>query len=53
MFDLNQEHKTLVAGTDEMPFLFNISRGQRKGTIIFHFLDPQSTIFLFIINLYH
>ena len=36
MFDFNPEHKTLVAGTDEMPFLFNISRGQRKGTIIFH-----------------
>ena len=36
MFDFNPEHKNLVAGTDEMPFLFNISRGQRKGSLIFH-----------------
>ena len=36
MFDYNPEHRNLVAGTDEMPFLFNISRGQRKGTLIFH-----------------
>jgi hypothetical protein len=36
MFDFNPEHKNLVAGTDQMPFLFDISRGQRKGTLIFH-----------------
>ena len=26
MFDYNPEHKNLVAGTDEMPFFFNILR---------------------------
>ena len=47
MFDFNPEHKNLVAGTDEMPFLFDISRGQRKGTLIFHIKIGNDRQFLF------
>ena len=36
MFDFTPENKNLIAGTDELPFLFNISRGQRKGSLVFH-----------------
>ena len=35
MFDFNQEHKNLIAGTDKEPFLLHISRGQQKGSFIF------------------
>ena len=36
MFDFNPEHKKLIAGTDEEPFLFHISRGPQKGSLIVH-----------------
>ena len=35
-FDFNPEHKKIIAGTDEEPFLFHISRGPQKGSLIFH-----------------
>jgi hypothetical protein len=34
--DFTPENKNLIAGIDELPFLFNFSRGQRKGTLVFH-----------------
>ena len=33
MFDFNPEHKKLIAGTDEEPFFFHISRGPQKGSL--------------------
>ena len=35
-FDFNPEHKKIIAGTDEEPFLFHISRGPQKGSLIVH-----------------
>ena len=36
MFDFKPENKKLVAGSNEKPYLYHISNGQRKNTLIFN-----------------